>query len=232
MILKILNHFVEYVLKGIYSWSYLVYCWIWYVNYLFVVSFRVDYMEKSKHLQEQLKELKSEIEVLKVEEKQTHFDRLHEENSERGESKKDTMKKVNIIVVDILLNWQQRYTFSQIQNNEWLRSSIITCNFNTIPFINYVKTIFVLLRRTFTPFTRSKNHLDCNLDRDPEDVPVYTGHLLFNTTKRITLLFTVQSLLHRNPPNIWINYPNGNPDRVFTQDKISQSRSQCRLRSG
>ena len=70
------------------------------------MSFRVDYMEKSKHLQEQLKELKSEIEVLKVEEKQTHFDRLHEENSERGESKKDTMKKVNIIVVDILLNWQ------------------------------------------------------------------------------------------------------------------------------
>ena len=35
-------------------------------------------------------------------------------------------------------------------------------------------------------------------------VPVYTGHSLFNTTKRITLLFIVQSLLHRNPPYIWI----------------------------
>ena len=46
--------------------------------------------------------------------------------------------------------------------------------------------------------------LDSNLERDPEDVPVYMGHSLFNTTKRITLLFIVQSLSHRNPPNIWI----------------------------
>ena len=40
-----------------------------------------------------------------------------------------------------------------------------------------------------TPFTRSKNYLDryldCNLDRDPEVVPVYTGHSLFNTTNII-----------------------------------------------
>ena len=58
-----------------------------------------------------------------------------------------------------------------------------------------------------TLFTRSKNNLDCdldhNLDRDP-DVPDYTRHLLFNTTKPITLLFIIQTLLHRNPPNIWI----------------------------
>ena len=55
---------------------------------------------------------------------------------------------------------------------------------------------------TYTPFTRSKNLLDrdldcnqdCDLDRDPEDVPVYTEHSLINTTKRITLLFIVQSL--------------------------------------
>ena len=26
---------------------------------------------------------------------------------------------------------------------------------------------------------------------------------MFNTAKRITLFFIVQSLLHRNPPNIW-----------------------------
>ena len=59
-----------------------------------------------------------------------------------------------------------------------------------------------------TLFTRSKNYLDCdldcNLDHDPEDVPIYTGQSLFNTTKRITLFFIVQSLLHRNPLSIWI----------------------------
>ena len=51
-------------------------------------------MEKSKHLQEQLKELKTEIEVLKVEEKQTHLDRLHEENVQSGENKYSTLRKV------------------------------------------------------------------------------------------------------------------------------------------
>lgn len=55
---------------------------------------RVEYLEKSKHLQEQLKELKSEIEVLKVEEKQTQLDRLHEENVERGENKYSTLRKI------------------------------------------------------------------------------------------------------------------------------------------
>ena len=56
------------------------------------------------------------------------------------------------------------------------------------------------MRQTITLFTRGKIYLDgdldCNLnchqDRNPEDVAVYTGHLLFNTTKRITLLFIVQ----------------------------------------
>ena len=47
--------------------------------------------------------------------------------------------------------------------------------------------------------------LDSNLNRDAEVVPVYTGHSLSNTTKRITLLFIVQTLLHRNPDNIGIN---------------------------
>ena len=57
-----------------------------------------------------------------------------------------------------------------------------------------------------TPFTRSKNYLDRNIDGDPDriekDLPVYMRHPLFNQTKRITLLFIVQSFLHRNPPNI------------------------------
>ena len=42
----------------------------------------------------------------------------------------------------------------------------------------------------------------CDLDCDPEDVHIYTGHPLFNVTECITLLFIVQSLLHCNPPNI------------------------------
>ena len=45
-------------------------------------------------------------------------------------------------------------------------------------------------------------NLDCKLDCQPEDVPVYTGHSLFNTTKRVTLFFIVTPLLHRNPPYI------------------------------
>ena len=52
-------------------------------------------MEKSKNLHQQLKDLKSEIEVLKVEEKQTHLDRLHEEKSEAGDNKFITLQKVN-----------------------------------------------------------------------------------------------------------------------------------------
>ena len=61
-------------------------------------------MEKSKHLQEQLKELKSEIEVLKVEEKQDEYDRLHEEKVQNGESsKKLTLKKVRMISYEVYL---------------------------------------------------------------------------------------------------------------------------------
>ena len=46
--------------------------------------------------------------------------------------------------------------------------------------------------------------MDYDLDHDPEDVPIYTGHSLFNTTKCIPSLFIVQSLYHRIQPNIWI----------------------------
>ena len=64
--------------------------------------------------------------------------------------------------------------------------------------------------QTNTTFTWSKNdldrNLDCELDHDPEDVPVNRVHSLFNPTQRIKLLFIVQSLilLHGKPPNIWI----------------------------
>ncbi|XP_070572381.1 merlin-like [Ptychodera flava] len=55
---------------------------------------RVEYMEKSKHLQEQLNELKTEIEVMKIEEKQTHFDLLHNDMVQRGVTKYSTLKKI------------------------------------------------------------------------------------------------------------------------------------------
>jgi len=55
---------------------------------------RVEYLEKSKHLQDQLRELRSEIEVLKVGEKQSELDHLHEEQVRLGETKYSTLRKV------------------------------------------------------------------------------------------------------------------------------------------
>uniref|UniRef100_A0A8C4P8B3 NF2, moesin-ezrin-radixin like (MERLIN) tumor suppressor n=1 Tax=Dromaius novaehollandiae TaxID=8790 RepID=A0A8C4P8B3_DRONO len=54
---------------------------------------KVEYMEKSKHLQEQLNELKTEIEALKLKERETALDILHNENTSRGNSKHNTIKK-------------------------------------------------------------------------------------------------------------------------------------------
>ncbi|KAK7580608.1 hypothetical protein V9T40_001237 [Parthenolecanium corni] len=55
---------------------------------------RVDYLEKSKHLQDQLRDLRSEIEVLKVGEKQSEFDLIHDEQVRMGENKYSTLKRV------------------------------------------------------------------------------------------------------------------------------------------
>ena len=44
-------------------------------------------------------------------------------------------------------------------------------------------------------------NLDCELDHNPEDVPVYMGHSLFNTLQVHNI---VLSLLHCNPPNVLI----------------------------
>ena len=46
--------------------------------------YSIEYYEKSRHLQDRLKELKCEIEVLKVEDKQTSLDRIYEENQQQG----------------------------------------------------------------------------------------------------------------------------------------------------
>ncbi|CAH1722439.1 unnamed protein product [Aphis gossypii] len=55
---------------------------------------RVQYLEKSKNLQDQLRDLKTEIEVLKVDEKQCELDMLHDEQVRLGENKYSTLKKV------------------------------------------------------------------------------------------------------------------------------------------
>uniref|UniRef100_A0A672IFQ6 FERM domain-containing protein n=1 Tax=Salarias fasciatus TaxID=181472 RepID=A0A672IFQ6_SALFA len=55
---------------------------------------KVEYMEKSKHLQEQLNELKTEIESLKLKERETSLDIIHNQNTEQGTSKQSNFKKV------------------------------------------------------------------------------------------------------------------------------------------
>lgn len=51
-------------------------------------------MEKSKHLQEQLNELKTEIESLKLKERETPLDVIHNQNAEQGTNKQSNFKKV------------------------------------------------------------------------------------------------------------------------------------------
>lgn len=53
-------------------------------------------MEKSKHLQEQLNELKTEIESLKLKERETPLDIIHNQNAEQGTSKHSNFKKVPV----------------------------------------------------------------------------------------------------------------------------------------
>lgn len=72
---------------------------IYIMHYIKLLIYRVEYMEKSKHLQDQLRELKSEIEVLKVEEKSTDLDRYHEEGIQRGDTKYSTMRQVCYISI-------------------------------------------------------------------------------------------------------------------------------------
>jgi len=54
----------------------------------------VEYLEKSKHLQEQLKELRSEIQVLKVDQKQSHLDDIHDQNVLQGNGKYTAVARV------------------------------------------------------------------------------------------------------------------------------------------
>ena len=55
---------------------------------------RHEYLEKSKHLNEQLRTLKDEIDKLKVEEKMTILDNIHREQQDQGNTKYSTIQKV------------------------------------------------------------------------------------------------------------------------------------------
>jgi len=55
---------------------------------------RFEYLEKSKHLQDQLHTFKSEIEELKVDDKVTVLDKIHSEQQQQGDTKYSTIQKV------------------------------------------------------------------------------------------------------------------------------------------
>lgn len=55
---------------------------------------KLEYLEKSRHLQEQLKTLKIEIDELKVEGQSSRLDQFHQEQQEQGENKYSTIQKV------------------------------------------------------------------------------------------------------------------------------------------
>ena len=52
------------------------------------------YLEKSKHLQDQLQTFKSEIDDLKLDENVTELDKIHSQQKNEGENKYSTIQKV------------------------------------------------------------------------------------------------------------------------------------------
>lgn len=84
----------------------------------------MDYLEKSKNLQDQLRDLRTEIEVLKVSEKQSDLDTLHEEQVRLGETKYSTLRRVSLhytLIVHHILGMRKFQTstrgFSYEQSN-------------------------------------------------------------------------------------------------------------------
>ena len=57
--------------------------------------FREKYQNRSKNLEQQLKELKSEIEVMKVTDRESDFDRLYDDQQLKGQNKFITMQKAS-----------------------------------------------------------------------------------------------------------------------------------------
>lgn len=66
------------------------------LSFLFFFYFndRVEYLEKSKQVQTQLLTLRSEIELLKIEENQCVLDIISAEQIRAGETKYSTLKKL------------------------------------------------------------------------------------------------------------------------------------------
>ncbi len=58
------------------------------------IDYRVEYLEKSKQVQTQLQTLRSEIELLKIEENQCVLDIISAEQIRAGETKYSTLKKL------------------------------------------------------------------------------------------------------------------------------------------
>jgi merlin len=60
----------------------------------FTFHFRVEYLTKSKQVQNQLRELRSEIELLKLDENVCPLDDISAEQIRMGETKYSTLRKV------------------------------------------------------------------------------------------------------------------------------------------
>ena len=65
---------------------------------------KFEYMEKSKHLQDQLQTFKSEIDDLKLEENVTELDKIHSQQKYEGENKYSTIQKVISFYLIFLLS--------------------------------------------------------------------------------------------------------------------------------
>ncbi|XP_031705105.1 merlin isoform X2 [Anarrhichthys ocellatus] len=85
---------------------------------------KVEYMEKSKHLQEQLNELKIEIESLKMKERETPLDIIHNQNAEQGTSKHSNFKKVAISSAACILDPQYKILLVG-----FLQNALCECNY-------------------------------------------------------------------------------------------------------
>ena len=65
---------------------------------------KFEYLEKSKHLQDQLQTFKSEIDDLKHEEKMTDLDKIHSQQRNEGQNKYSTIQKVSCFTLFLTIS--------------------------------------------------------------------------------------------------------------------------------
>ena len=70
-------------------------------------------------------------------------------------------------------------------------------------------------------------NLECDLDRDPDEAPVYAGHSLFNMTKSVTV-FIIDQILFDGPeiaihPKSGLKYLNRDSESSVYTGQNSQS---------